>query len=126
MTFSPGILAVALVVMIGGCSKKKSADNTSEIDGDAPPKDSEIQPPEKSEPEPNQQNASGRIMRGNDGRWIETDSGDLFSGRVVHVLDSIRWEEKFQNGVRVFMRAWDEEDNPVELHGWNPDGSPRN
>jgi hypothetical protein len=67
---------------------------------------------------------TGPITRQADGLWHETKGGNIFSGAVVHEQDSIRWEEKYEKGVRVFVRAWNEDGSPVALHSWNADGSP--
>ncbi|MBC8324038.1 MAG: hypothetical protein H8E27_00185, partial [Verrucomicrobia subdivision 3 bacterium] len=64
------------------------------------------------------------IVRLDDGLWHENADGKIFTGSIVHEEDSIRWEEKYDKGVRVFVRAWDEDGSPVPLHSWNADGSP--
>jgi len=113
--------AVASLMLLGGCSKKKDkeevtdalAEVTNELDGGG-----EIMSnlPELSKTE--------TIARQADGLWHETNGGNIFSGTWVHEQDSIRWEEKYEKGVRVFVRAWDEDGSPVVLHSWNADGSP--
>ena len=106
--------AIASLLLLGGCSKKKSTEEvTDELDGGG-----EIMSnlPELSKTE--------TIARQADGLWHETNGGNIFSGIVVHEQDSIRWEEKYEKGVRVFVRAWDEDGSPVALHSWNADGSP--
>ena len=106
--------AIASLLLLGGCSKKKSTEEvTDELDGGG-----EIMSnlPELSKTE--------TIARQADGLWHETNGGNIFSGTWVHEQDSIRWEEKYEKGVRVFVRAWDEDGIPVALHSWNADGSP--
>lgn len=65
------------------------------------------------------------ISRNLDGLWYEDGASKPYSGTVVFEEDKQRWEEKFMKGVRTHMRAWDEEGNPVQLHAWNTDGSPK-
>ncbi len=106
--------AIASLLLLGGCSKKKNTEEvTDELDGGG-----EIMSnlPELSKTE--------TIARQADGLWHETNGGNIFSGTVVHEQDFIRWEEKYEKGVRVFVRAWDEDGIPVALHSWNADGSP--
>ena len=106
--------AIASLLLVEGCSKKKGTEEvTDELDGGG-----EIisNLPELSK--------AGTIARQADGLWHETTRGNIFSGTVVHEQDSIRWEEKYEKGVRVFVRAWDEDGIPVALHSWNADGSP--
>jgi hypothetical protein len=125
MNFASLILAAIVLLMAGGCSKKSSATkdtpktNDSDI-GDSVTKFSKTQPTLKQEPD------SVSISRQADGLWHESGTGKIFTGRVVYGQDTLRWEEKYEQGVRVFVRAWDEEGDPVELHAWNPDGSPKN
>ena len=125
MNFASLILAAIVLLMAGGCSKKSSATkdtpktNDSDI-GDSVPKFSKTQPTLKQEPD------SVSISRQADGLWHESGTGKIFTGRVVYGQDTLRWEEKYEQGVRVFVRAWDEEGDPVELHAWNADGSPKN
>ena len=119
------ILAVAVLVLVGGCSKKNPvSDDASKKSGDgigdSPPKISKIQPSLNNDLAP----VSGSITRQADGLWHESAAGKIFTGNVVYIQDSIRWEEKIQKGVRVFVKAWDEDGQPVELHAWNADGSP--
>ena len=106
--------AIPSLLLLEGCSKKKSTEEVAdELDGGG-----EIMSnlPELSKTE--------TIARQADGLWHETNGGNIFSGTVVHEQDSIRWEEKYEKGVRVFVRAWDEDGSPVVLHAWNADGSP--
>ncbi len=121
------ILAAAALLLAGGCSKKESAKkDASNDDGtsDAPPKISKTQPTLNNEPEAAA--APDSISRQADGLWHLSGSGKIFTGRMVYIQDAIRWEEKYEKGVRVFVRAWDEEGDAVELHAWNADGSPKN
>ncbi|MFM1556345.1 MAG: hypothetical protein ACKJR1_07650 [Limisphaerales bacterium] len=111
--------AVASLMLLGGCSKttdteaKDTEEVTDELDG-AGEEHSNLPALSKT----------GPITRQADGLWHETKGGNIFSGAVVHEQDSIRWEEKYEKGVRVFVRAWDEDGIPVALHSWNADGSP--
>lgn len=106
--------AVASLMLLGGCSKTTDTEEvTDELDG-AGEEHSNLPALSKA----------GPITRQADGLWHETKGGNVFSGAVVHEQDSIRWEEKYEKGVRVFVRAWDEDGIPVALHSWNADGSP--
>ncbi len=118
------ILAVASLWLAGGCSKKKSGgEDGSESSGkNNRPKVSELQPAKSSG---GGSQRSSTIARQDDGLWREAGKRELFSGTVVHDLDDLRWEEKYKQGVRVSVRAWDKEGKPVPLHAWNADGSPR-
>ena len=58
--------------------------------------------------------------------WYEQGKSTPFTGRIVHTLEETRYEEKFEKGVRVFVRAWDKDGKPLALHAWNADGSPKN
>ena len=87
------------LLLMGGCSKKPPAEKTI-------------------------QSKPTSIVRLDDGLWHENADGKIFTGSIVHEEDSIRWEEKYDKGVRVFVRAWDEDGSPVPLHSWNADGSP--
>jgi hypothetical protein len=119
------ILAVgaAALLLAGACSKdKKDADakgtGGSAGSGKAPPV-TKLQPASA----PNQ---TGAVTRKIDGLWYEAGSSTPFTGRVVHKQDDNRWEEKFEKGERIHLRAWDKDGEPVELHSWNADGSPKN
>lgn len=106
--------AVASLMLLGGCSKMKGTEDVAdELEG-ASEEQSNLPALSKT----------GTIARQADGLWHETNGGNIFSGTVVHEQDSIRWEEKYEKGLRVFVRAWDEEGSPVALHSWNADGSP--
>ena len=106
--------AVASLMLLGGCSKTKDTEEVAdELDGGG---EEHSNLPALSK--------TGPITRQADGLWHETKGGNIFSGAVVHEQDSIRWEEKYEKGVRVFVRAWDEDEIPVTLHSWNADGSP--
>ncbi len=108
--------AIASLVVVG-CSKKKDTEDESEVADELDGGGETISIlPELSK--------AGTIARQSDGLWHETNRGNIFSGTVVHEQDSIRWEEKYEKGVRVFVRAWDEDGSPVALHSWNADGSP--
>jgi hypothetical protein len=104
----------ASLMLLGACSKTKDTEEvTDELDGAGEEHNSL---PALS--------TAGTIVRQGDGLWHETNGGNIFSGTVVHEQDSICWEEKYEKGVRVFVRAWDEDGSPVVLHSWNADGSP--
>ena len=105
---------IASLLLLGGCSKKKSTEEVADELDDGGEIMNDL--PELSK--------TGTIARQADGLWHETNGGNIFSGTVVHEQDSIRWEEKYEKGVRVFVRAWDEDGSPVVLHSWNADGSP--
>ena len=120
------LIAVALLCF-EGCSKKKCAANPKTGDDEPNAFDSL---PELSKAKPAEAGVQGNlqttsIIRQSDGLWHEAGSGKIFYGTVVYEQDEMRFEEKFNNGVRISVRAWDKEANPVELHAWNEDGSPR-
>ena len=91
--------AIASLVVVG-CSKKKDTEevtnvtNVSEVTDELDGGGTSILP-ELSKTE--------TIARQADGLWHETNGGNVFSGTVVHEQDSIRWEEKYEKGVRVFV-----------------------
>ena len=124
------ILAAIVLLMAGGCSKKSSAtkdtqktnDNGDNGIGDSVAEISKTLPTLKQEPTSD----PASISRQANGLWHKSGTGKIFTGRVVYGKDALRWEEKYEQGVRVFVRAWDEEGDPVELHAWNADGSPKN
>jgi len=82
--------------------------------------------PSLTELQPGSPGTPATISRKLDGLWYEGGGTEPYSGTVVFEEDKQRWEEKFMKGVRTHMRAWDEEGNPVQLHSWNTDGSPKN
>lgn len=75
--------------------------------------------------QPGSPGTSGTVSRKIDGLWYEDGATEPYSGMIVFEEETQRWEEKFMKGVRTHMRAWDEEGNPVPLHAWNSDGSPK-
>ncbi len=81
--------------------------------------------PSLTELQPSSPGTPGTISRKLDGLWYEDGGPEPYSGVVVFEEDTQRWEEKFVKGVRTHVRAWDEEGDPVQLHAWNTDGSPK-
>ena len=119
------ILAVgtAALLLAAGCSKdKQDADAT---DTGRPAGNGNVPPVTKLQPD-TQPRTPDTVARKTDGLWYEGTSASPYTGRVVHEEDDQRWEEKFEKGVRTFLRAWDKDGEPVELHSWNADGSPKN
>lgn len=124
------ICAAVLGLLLPGCSKGEEGEEaTDELSAEGEgeggaagnlPKLSKIQPAKSSS------GGADTIVRQADGLWHTSTGGQLFSGTVVYEQDSMRWQEKYEKGVRVFVKAWDEDGQPVELHAWNADGSPRN
>ena len=130
------ILAATIVLLAVGCSKKDTAEKDasesssestkSSSESDKSSSEGDLPKISKVQPAKDGGQRSGTISRQADGLWREAGSREPFSGTVVHDLDDQRWEEKYKQGVRVSVRAWDkEEGNPVALHAWNADGSPR-
>ena len=126
----PYLLAWAAVLglLLLGCSKKTDeGEVTDELEAEGEegeafsnlPEISKLQPAKASRAEAN------TIARQANGLWHSSAAGKPFSGTVVYEQDDLRWEEKYEKGVRVFVKAWDEDGQPVELHAWNADGSPR-
>jgi hypothetical protein len=119
------ILAVgtAALLLAAGCSKdKQDADAT---DPGSPAGNGNVPPVTKLQTA-TQPRTPDTVARKTDGLWYEGTSASPYTGRVVHEEDDQRWEEKFEKGVRTFLRAWDKDGEPVELHSWNADGSPKN
>jgi hypothetical protein len=110
------IWAMPTVLLVGGCSKKKAPEEIS--DGPDEIGEETVALPKQTKPK--------SIARLDDGLWHENADGKIFTGTIVHEEDSLRWEEKYDKGVRVFVRAWDEDGSSVPLHSWNADGSPAN
>ncbi len=123
------ILCTALGLGTAGCSKNDKAESSQAADTAADTQEPDISEVQPAAPEADSTGRSTEesvtIARQADGVWRETGASVPYSGTVVHMLDDTRWEEKFENGVRVSVRAWDAEGNRVELHAWNTDGSPR-
>ena len=130
MKLHPHLLAWAAVLglLLLGCSKKTDdGEVTDELEAEGEegegfsnlPEISNLQPAKASRAEAN------TITRQADGLWHSSADSKPFSGTVVYEQDDLRWQEKFEKGVRVFVKAWDEDGAPVELHAWNADGSPR-
>ena len=122
------ILAATIVLLAGGCSKKDTAEkDAAESSSKSAKFSSESDLPKISKVQPAKDGGqrSGTISRHADGLWHEANNREPFSGTVVHKLDDRRWEEKYKQGVRVSVRAWDKEGNRVPLHAWNSDGSPK-
>jgi hypothetical protein len=127
MKLHPHLLAWAAVLglLLLGCSKKTDdGEVTDELEAEGEafnnlPEISKLQPAKAPRA------GANTISRQTDGLWHSSATGKPFSGPVVYEQDDLRWEEKYEKGVRVFVKAWDEDGQPVELHAWNTDGSPR-
>jgi hypothetical protein len=127
MKLHPHLLAWAAVLglLLLGCSKKTDdGEVTDELEAEGEafnnlPEISKLQPAKAPRA------GANTISRQTDGLWHSSATGKPFSGPVVYEQDDLRWEEKYEKGVRVFVKAWDEDGQPVELHAWNADGSPR-
>ena len=118
-------LSAATLLLAAGCSKdKKGGENNAQ--GDSSNSDGGSAPPVTELKSSSEVGQPGAVSRKKDGLWYEAGASSPFSGRVVHEEDDNRWEEKFEKGVRTFLRAWDKDGEPVELHSWNADGSPKN
>jgi len=127
--------AVATLLLLGSaCSKGSDGDSNftdssndgggsndgsgSSGDGSGPPKLTSLKPGKAGSP--------GTISRKADGLWYEGGKNSPFTGTIVHKEDDTTWEEKYSNGIRSAVRAWDKDGDRVELHSWNIDGSPKN
>ncbi len=127
MKLHPHLLAWAAVLglLLLGCSKKTDdGEVTDELEAEGEafsnlPEISKLQPAKAPRA------GANTISRQADGLWHSSATGKPFSGPVVYEQDDLRWEEKYEKGVRVFVKAWEEDGQPVELHAWNADGSPR-
>ena len=128
-------LAAAALLLTSGCSKdKKTGGDANEGSGSegggSGSNDSgssgKLPSLTKLQPDDQPRATGGTIARKADGRWYEGASASPFTGVMVHRKDDQRWEEKFKNGVRTHIRTWDQEGEPVELHSWNADGTPKN
>ena len=115
-------VGTAVLLLAAGCSKDKKDADTPNTGGTVSEK---VPPVTKLQPA-TQPRATGPVARKTDGLWYEGSSANPYTGRVVHEEDDQRWEEKFEKGGRTFLRAWDKDGEPVELHSWNADGSPKN
>ena len=127
MKLHPHLLvwAAVLGLLLPGCSKKTDDEEVTdelEAEGEAFSNLPEIS---KLQPAKAPRAGANTISRQADGLWHSSATGKPFSGPVVYEQDDLRWEEKYEKGVRVFVKAWDEDGQPVELHAWNADGSPR-
>ena len=119
-------VGTAVLLLAASCSKdKKDADATDTPNTGSNGGSGNVPPVTKLQPA-TQPRATGPVARKTDGLWYEGSSANPYTGRVVHKEDDQRWEEKFEKGVRTFLRAWDKDGEPVELHSWNADGSPKN
>ena len=121
------ILAVgaAALLLAAGCSKDKKDGDAKDTGGSGGGGSLPDMTKTKLQPA-TQPRTSGAIARKTDGLWYEGTSASPYTGRVVHEEDDQRWEEKFEQGARTFLRAWDKDGDPVELHSWNADGTPKN
>jgi hypothetical protein len=130
--------AAVLGLLLPGCSKKTdNGEVTDELEAEGEEAEGEEAKgeegegfsnlPEISKLQPAKASRAGAntITRQADGLWHSSADSKPFSGTVVYEQDDLRWQEKFEKGVRVFVKAWDEDGDPVELHAWNADGSLR-
>ena len=130
MKLHPHLLvwAAVLGLLLLGCSKKTDdGEVADELEAERVEGEAFSNLPEISKLQPAKAHRAGAntISRQADGLWHSSATGKPFSGPVVYEQDDLRWEEKYEKGVRVFVKAWDEDGQPVELHAWNADGSPR-
>lgn len=146
MTRLPAILLFgALLLYLSGCGKDKEASSASGKSGDFLSGDNQggagdtkqgpsgakagtggSGPPSLTPLKPGKAGTPGTLSRKTDGLWYEDGKSAPYTGTIVHEEDDTTWEEKFANGVRSAVRAWDEDGDRVVLHSWNADGSPKN
>jgi hypothetical protein len=130
MKLHPHLLAwtAVLGLLLLGCSKKPDdGEVTDGLEAEGQEGEAFSNLPEISKLQPAKAPRAGAntISRQADGLWHSSADSKPFSGTVVYEQDDLRWQEKFEKGVRVFVKAWDEDGDPVELHAWNADGSLR-
>jgi len=124
-------IAGAVALLLIGCGKEKAPGPTS-VDGgsDTPAKENggtrptTVQPA-GAETAPGEPPATEAISRGANGLWYEQGKSDPFSGKVIFMQDNTKWEEHYEAGKRMRVKAWDADGEQLELHAWNADGSPK-
>ena len=123
------ISIVCCAPWILGCSSKDKGTKQEQKSESADPNneskaDPNIPDPTEIKPEIYGSTANSNIiLRDSKGNWVSKETGDLYSGTVVFELAGNVWEEKFKDGVKISMRGWDKEKNPIELYSWNMDGT---
>ena len=118
-------LILGLSIWIG-CSKDDPAEdsNSTDPDSNGTAADVDTRPDLTAlRPTPSGDRDSKGIHRNRSGDWVNNDTGQPFTGTVMFDLDELRWEEKYRNGQRTHVKAWDEFGDQVSLYSWNDDGS---
>ena len=114
-----GFLTIALLLL--GCSKndEKPKTNSSNQEGNF------HQAPGDLPAKPKQDLANKLdLERRDDCLWYK--DGAFFTGIAVIRFDNgdIEWEETYKDGVRVKVKGWDVDREPMELFSWGKDGEP--
>ena len=119
MTGCAGWFTIALLLL--GCSERDGEPKADSGNQDANAHRAPVDLPAQSK-----RNLANKLdlERRDDCLWYK--DGALFTGIAVIRFDNgdIEWEETYKDGVRMKVKGWDVDREPMELFSWDKDGEP--